>query len=199
MDLDSPIIPAVLLHAVDHPVDRPAQCLAQHRPTGLADGRQPFERPRTRTVTAQLSHQNAVRQEDQVHVAAPGSLAATLTEMTIAPLPGVLLAVPVEALGALPSPAVHTENAGAFPLCSVGHEYLSRGFVAAMFPQNDDPQRVIHAVDADGFGEVPLFVAVDLDELAIFGWDQRRQFLGMNLLSPEDHVTVHGESPFLSQ
>ena len=78
MDLDSPIIPALLGHVSDHPVDRPFQRLPQHRPTGLPDGRQPFERPRTRTATAQLSHQNAVRQEDQVHVAPPepGSLAA---------------------------------------------------------------------------------------------------------------------------
>jgi len=58
------------------PRQRLAQGFSEHRPTGLADGRQLPERPVIRMALPQLLHQEAVRQHDEVHV--PGlALAVT--------------------------------------------------------------------------------------------------------------------------
>ncbi len=55
----------------DGPAQGCPQGFAQHRATGLADGRQPLESPLLRTVLPQLPHEQAVRQHDQVHVPGP--------------------------------------------------------------------------------------------------------------------------------
>ena len=44
----------------DHPGERCAQALPEHRPTGFADGRQPMERPFLRTAVPQLAHEQIV-------------------------------------------------------------------------------------------------------------------------------------------
>jgi len=180
------MIPAILTHAIDHPIDGLPQRLAHHRSAGLPDGRQAFEGPRTRTAVAQLSHHDAVRQEDQVHVA---GLATAFPELTIAHAQ-MLLAVPVEALGAAPAMAVHAENPMDLPLRSIRHEDFARRGAVPSPPQDDDPQRVVHAVDADAFGEVPLRFAIDDDPLAIFGLDRGRDFFGFERLALEDHLAV---------
>ena len=53
---------------LDGPDEGLAQGLGADRSTGLANGRQPITSPFIRTVAAQLSHQQTVRQHHQVHV-----------------------------------------------------------------------------------------------------------------------------------
>src|SRR6266567_2796841 len=73
-------VPGHERHPFDRPRQRRAQRLGQHRATGLADGRQPLRCPFIRTALPQLTHQQAVRQHDEVQV--PG-LALTVTQLTI--------------------------------------------------------------------------------------------------------------------
>src|ERR671932_846734 len=88
-----------LLDLFDYPGDRFAQGLAEHRATGLADGRQAYVSPFLRTVLPQLSHQGAVRQEHEIHM--PG-LALAIPELTITHAQ-MLLAVPMKGLSSCPA------------------------------------------------------------------------------------------------
>lgn len=186
MGLDFPTILAMLHHVIDNPIDRPAQRFAQHRAAGLSDGRQTFERPGTRAAVAQLTHQDAVRQEDQIHVA---GLATAFPELTIAHAQ-MLLAVAMEALGAAPAMAVHAEDAADLPMGLVRHEDLSRCLAVVSFPQDHQAHAMIDAGDADTLAEVQLFLAIDDHGLAIFGFDQRRDLLGLERLPLERHLSV---------
>ncbi len=64
-------------------LDGPGQCgpegLAEHCPTGFADGRQPTEGPILRMALLELAHEQAVRQHDQVHVPCLALAVAKLT------------------------------------------------------------------------------------------------------------------------
>ena len=105
MSLDTFTTPAVGPHAVESPRQRLAQRLSQHGTAGLPDSRQAFQCPRTRTALPQLAHQDAVRQEDHVQVA---GLPLAVPELTIAHAQ-MLLAVPMEALGAAPAAPIHAK------------------------------------------------------------------------------------------
>src|SRR6266852_9199787 len=85
------------------PDERLPQGLAQQRTARLADGHQPLQNPFLRTALPQLTHEQTVRQHDQVHV--PG-LALTVTQLTITH-PKLLLAVPMERLRARPTLPVY--------------------------------------------------------------------------------------------
>src|SRR5437763_6201155 len=88
-----------LCDLLNHPGDRFAQGLAEHGPTGLADGRQAYMSPFLRTVVPHLGHQSAVRQEHELHM--PG-LALATPKLTRAHAQ-MLLAVPMEGLGSCPA------------------------------------------------------------------------------------------------
>src|SRR5208337_3907253 len=94
----------LLHHLLDCPGQSRAQALAEHRSTGFADGHQPMERPFTRTTQPQLTHQETVRQHDQVHVPC---LALDITQLTI-PEAELLLAVPMEGLRTCPAIPIHS-------------------------------------------------------------------------------------------
>ena len=53
--------PTIVRDAFDHPGDCLSQCFSGHCATGLPNGRQAFERPRTRTALPHLMHEKAVR------------------------------------------------------------------------------------------------------------------------------------------
>jgi len=59
MDLDLLEIPAIHLNVFDLPGKGLTESAAQDRHTGLADGRQTLQCPRTRTALPQLMHQDA--------------------------------------------------------------------------------------------------------------------------------------------
>jgi hypothetical protein len=61
-------LPAVYFDPLDDPGQSVTEGLTQDRQAGLANGRQPFQCPTTRTALPQLPHQDAVRQEDQTQV-----------------------------------------------------------------------------------------------------------------------------------
>ena len=117
MSLDSITFPA-LLHAFDDPGNRLAQRLSQHSGAGLPDGRQAFECPVPRTALPQLTHQDAVRQEYHVPMA---GLPLAIPELTVAHAQ-MLLAVPMEALGASPAAPVNAENTADLPIGSVADQ-----------------------------------------------------------------------------
>ena len=139
-------------HPFDRPGQRRAQRLGQHRATGLADGRQPLRCPFIRTALPQLTHQEAVRQHDEVQV--PG-LALTVTQLTI-PQAQLLLAVPMKGFGACPAMPVHAHDACDFPLRPVGHQDDARLGVLAVRPQQHHPHLVADVGDAQRTGEVPI-------------------------------------------
>ena len=53
--------PLIFLDAIDDPGDCLTQCFSIYRSTGLPDGGQTFEGPRTRTALPQLTHEQTVR------------------------------------------------------------------------------------------------------------------------------------------
>ena len=53
---------------LDDPGEGGAERFVQHRSAGFADGLQPTESPIARTVLSQLTHEQAIRQHDRVHV-----------------------------------------------------------------------------------------------------------------------------------
>src|SRR6266545_6758509 len=146
-----------LLDLLDHPGDRFAQGLAKHGATGLADGRQAYLSPFLRTVVPQLGHQGAVRQEYEIHVP---RLALALPELALAHAQ-MLLPVPVEGLGDSPALAIDFEDAMHFPIGPIGDQDLAWFGIPVAFPQHHNPHRVRDAGNADTFGEIPLFFAVD--------------------------------------
>src|SRR3972149_1618015 len=103
---------------VDGPGERRPHGLAQHRPAGFADGRQPTERPFLRTALPELVHEQTVRQHDQVHVPC---LAPAVPQLTITHAK-FLLAVSMESLRARPAMAIDLPDPTDFPGYPVGHE-----------------------------------------------------------------------------
>src|SRR5215213_3277314 len=120
-----------LLNLLDHPGDHFAQGLAEHRATGLADGRQAYVSPLLRTVVPQLGHQGAVRQEYEIHM--PG-LALATPELTRAHAQ-MLLAVPMEGLCPCLALAIGLENAMDFPIGAIGNQDLAWFCISLAFPQ----------------------------------------------------------------
>ena len=153
------------------PVDRRAQGLGQDRPTGFANGRQLPVRPFIRMALPQLTHQEAVRQHDEVRV--PG-LALTVTQLTI-PQAQLLLAIPMKGLRACPATPIHTHDACDFPLHPVGHQDDARLGVLPLRPEQDDPYLVADVRNAQRAGEVPLLLVALTQQLAHAGIDLGRQ------------------------
>ena len=114
-----------------HLLDRPGECRTQglpaHRPTGFADGHQPMESPFLRTALPQLTHEQTVRQHDQVHV--PG-LALDITQLTVTQ-PKLLLAVPMECLRTRPAISVHPHDPTHLPGDTIRHQDLAAPLVVA--------------------------------------------------------------------
>src|SRR3954468_2550861 len=145
-----------LLDLFDHPSDRFAQGLAQHGPTGLADGHQACLSPSLHTVVPQLCHQSAVRQEDEIHMPC---LALTFPELTLAHTQ-MLLPVPMEGLCSCPAFAIGLEDAMHFPISPVGDQNLARLRITLPFPQHHDPHSMCDTWNADTLGEIPLLLAI---------------------------------------
>lgn len=92
MYLNTIEIPVVALDTFDDPCDSVTESLPKYAQAGLPDGRQTFPCPLTRTALPQLTHQDAVRQEDHVHVA---GLTTAVPKLTFAHA-HMLLAVPMD-------------------------------------------------------------------------------------------------------
>ncbi|NKB65597.1 MAG: hypothetical protein GKR89_00925, partial [Candidatus Latescibacteria bacterium] len=88
------------------PGQRLAQDLFGNGSTGLADGRQPFLRPRTRTAGVHLGHEQTVHYDYEVCV--PGQ-ALACTQLTVTQTQ-MLLAVPVKGFGAGPTLPIGFED-----------------------------------------------------------------------------------------
>src|SRR5262249_43416871 len=82
-----------------HPFERLAQGFSNHLPTALADGHQAHLSPFLRTVVLHLTHQSAVREDDQMHVPC---LAQAAPQLTVAHAQ-MLLPVPMECLRSCPA------------------------------------------------------------------------------------------------
>src|SRR3972149_686853 len=90
----------VFLDLLNDPGKGGAERLVQHRSAGFADGFQTTEGPFARTILPQLTHEQGVRQHDQVHV--PG-LAQAIAKLTVSHAK-LLLTVPMIGLLARWSP-----------------------------------------------------------------------------------------------
>ena len=142
----------VFADLLDNPANGGAERLVKHRSAGFADGFQTTEGPFVRTILPQLTHEQAVRQHDQVHV--PG-LALAVAKLTISHAK-LLLTVPMIGLRARPAISIGTHDATHFPRRSVADENLARFGIAAMIPNDDDPNLVVHFGDMQRTGEAPL-------------------------------------------
>ena len=123
-------IPSVILETFDGPGDCVAESFSKHRHTGLAYGRQTLSCPLTRTALPQLMHKDAVRQED--HIQVPG-LALATSKLTIAHAQ-LLLAVPMEALGACPTVSIDPQNPCHFPAGTIRDQNLAGVLVLTLVP-----------------------------------------------------------------
>src|SRR5450759_3039772 len=132
--------PLPLGYLLDHPGQRRAEVLPEHRSTGFADGRQPMERPLTRTARPPRAHQKAVRQHDQVHV--PG-LARDITPLTVAEAE-LWLAVPMAGRRACPAMNVNPHDPTHLPGRSIRHQDLAGLLIVPIPPEDDDPNLVLH-------------------------------------------------------
>jgi tetratricopeptide (TPR) repeat protein len=112
--------------------------------------------PFLRTVMLQLTHQGAVRQEDEIHVP---RLALATPELTIAHAQ-VLFPVPMEGLRSCPALPIGLENAMHFPIRPVGNQNLGRFGIALPSPEHYDPHGMVDAGNADTLGKIPLHLAV---------------------------------------
>ncbi len=83
---------------LNDPGEGGAERLIEHRSAGFADGLQTTEGPLVRTVLPQLTHEQTVRQHDQVHVS---GLALAVAELTVSHAK-LLLTVPMIGLRAVP-------------------------------------------------------------------------------------------------
>src|ERR671932_2872215 len=146
-----------LLDLFDYPGDRFAQGLAEHRATGLADGRQACLSPFLRTVVPQLRHQGAVRQEYEIHVP---RLALAFPELTFTDTQ-MLLPVPMEGLCSCPALPIGLEDAMHFPIGPIGDQDLARFGIPLPSPEHHDPYCMLDAGNADTLGEIPLLFALD--------------------------------------
>lgn len=180
------LCPSIFLYAIDHPGDCLTQRFSTYRTTGLPDGRQAFERPRTRTALPHLLHEQAVRQEAQIHVA---GLPQAFSQLT-ATHAQLLLAVPVEALSASPAASIRAENATNLPVRSIAHKHLSGFLAIASFPQDYDAYTMIHTRYPNTLGEVSLLLPIDHDGLSIVRTNLLSKFFGLDLPSLEDDVAV---------
>ena len=178
--------PTIFLYAIDHPGDCLTQRFSTYRTTGLPDGRQAFERPRTRTALPHLMHEQAVRQEDQIHVA---GLPEAFPQLTVTHAQ-LLLAVPVEALRASPAASIRDEDATNLPVCSIAHKHLSGFRTIASSPQDYDAYTMINTRYPNTLGEVPLLLPIDYDGLSIVRSNLLSKFFGFDLPPLEDEVAV---------
>ena len=165
---------------LDDPGEGGAERLVQHRSAGFADGLQPTVSPILRTVLPQLTHEQAVRQHDQVHVPC---LALAVAKLTVSHAK-LLLTVPMIGLRACPAIPICAQNATHFPRRPVADQYLPWFGVSAMIPDDDDPQLVIHLGNVQGAGEVPLPLIAAAKFLAVFRRNRRRQFVRAHIPSP---------------
>jgi len=141
-----------------------AQGLRGNSPTGLADGRQPFDRPFFRTGPLELFHQQTVRQHHQVHVPRLALAAAKLT-VSHAQL---LLPVAVKGFRSGPTVTIRLQDAIDFPASPIGNENLRYFFVMSILPNQDDPHRMFDLRQTDCGCEVPLAIVALPQLLTIF-------------------------------
>src|SRR5512143_2517723 len=118
---------------------------------------------RVATTLQNSSHEQTVRQHDQVHV--PG-LPLELTQLTITQT-DLLFAVPMKGLRPRPAMPIHPHDPTHLPGDPVRHQDLATPFVIAVMPQDDDPHLVLHAGDAHRHREVPLPPLPDPHLLAV--------------------------------
>ena len=124
--------PGVFRHPLDGPRQRLAQRFPENRSTGFADGRQLLERPFIRMALPQRTHQEAVRQHDEVHV--PG-LALAVAQLTV-PHAQLLLAIPMKGLRACPAVPVAAHDATGFPRGAVRDQH-DPGLGVVLVPPDD--------------------------------------------------------------
>lgn len=127
-----------------------------------------------------------MRQEDQIHVA---GLPQAFPELTVSHTQ-VLLAVPVEALGAWPAASIGTEDTTDLPMRSIAHQYLLGFLTITSSPQDDDTDTMINTRYANTPCEIPLLLTIDRDELTSARFDLLSQYFGLELASLETDVAI---------
>src|SRR5438477_5676971 len=130
----------LLLALLVHPGDGGPHRLAQHGSTGAADGRQSAQSPVPGARMLQLTHEQTVRQHDQVHV--PG-LALAIAELTVAH-PQLLLAVSMKGLRTCPALPIRADDPRGFPKDSIRYQDLPGFGVLTSIPDDDDADFVLH-------------------------------------------------------
>jgi len=190
LDLDFLEIPAILLDPFNGLGQCITECLSQYRHAGFADGRQTLQSPRMRTTLPQLTHQDAVRQED--HVQVPG-LALTASKLTIAHAQ-MLLAVPMEALRACPTVSIDPQNPCYFPVRTIRYQDLLGLLVLTLGPQDHQSNFVSYARNPHTLGKGPLSRAVDVDFLAVSRHNLGGKVLGLDLAARHQQLAGEGQS-----
>jgi len=170
---------SMFLDLLNNPIQGGAERLVRHRAAGFADGLQPTERPILRTVLSQLSHEQAVRQHNQVHVPC---LALAVAKLTISHAK-LLLTVPMIGLRSCPAMSIGLQYATHFPCCPVGDQDLARFGVTAVIPKDDDTYFVVYFGNVQCTGEAPLPLVAATQFLAVFRRDRSRHCIGPQFLS----------------
>lgn len=186
MEPDTIEIPVITFDAFDDPLDCIAEGLSQYRHAGLSDGRQTFPCPLIRTALPQLTHQDAVRQEDHIHVA---GLTTAVPELTFAHAQ-MLLAVPMEALRPCPAATIHLQHTNNIPVGLITDQHLFGLFVILFGPQNHDSHLMVHIRNTDAFGKIPLLRIADADFFAILGRNLGSQFIGADVTAHKQNFTI---------
>ena len=132
-----------------------------------------------RTVLSQLSHEQAVRQHNQVHVPC---LALAVAKLTISHAK-LLLTVPMIGLRSCPAMSIGLQYATHFPCCPVGDQDLARFGVTAVIPKDDDTYFVVYFGNVQCTGEAPLPLVAATQFLAVFRRDRSRHCIGPQFLS----------------
>jgi len=153
----------------DGPLQGGAEGFVDNGAAGLADGRQPLEGPFRRAAVAELSHQETVDHQHQVHMPC---LALAAAELAISHAQ-FLFAVTVKGFRACPALPVGVQDACDFPTRAIGHQDLGHGLITTIAPQEDDPHGMLHLRQADDGGVVPLSLVAATQFPTLFAGNRR--------------------------
>jgi hypothetical protein len=186
MKLNCLEIPLIHFSTFYHPLQGLTKTLVQYRSAGLSNGRQTFQCPRTRMALLQLRHQDAVRQEDHVHVAGLTTATPKLT-FTHAQM---LLAIPMEAFRACPAMTIHAKNPSHFPTRTVRDQCLFGFLIMTFSPEDHNANLMIHTRNTNTDRKIPLTRISDLENFPIHRIDLSSQVLDLEFFALEEDFAI---------
>jgi hypothetical protein len=170
----------------DGPFECGSQGLVGNGAAGLADRRQPLQRPFLRTAIFELLHQERVRQHHQVHMPRLALAAAQLTRSHAQ----LLFAIAVKGFCAGPTITVRLEDPIDFPPSAIGDQSLREFLVTAVAPNHDNSHGMLDLRQTNRRGVIPLTCVASPQLAAFLPWDRSGKYVGPNALATDFQLAI---------